>query len=181
MKFRHLLLACLLLPAIFAACKKDSDKKNSQPVAADNSLSFKLDGKDYSAKIMVLNAGVAIDNEDDNKEDTVYAIVALTDSTASSAQIMLTMTFRQGRPLPGNYGDTTYASDGINWVPALGGNDFYQSSITHYSVIQLSRADNAYLEGTFNGEVASTTDQDKVNKISDGKFKINMETVTKGQ
>lgn len=174
MKTRNLLFACLLL-AGFTACKKDKQKTVEN--TPDNSLSFTLDGKAYNGAILVLSKTTVTDGQDESKLDSAYFITALTDSSATSAQIVLSMTFEQGKVLPGNYSDTAYASDGISWTPVIGGDGYFQSSIQNYSVIQLTRADGAYLEGTFKGQIVSVNDAQKISTVANGKFKINTQTV----
>lgn len=178
MKTRHLLMACAL-PALFAACKKDSNDKPATPTVADNTVAFTLDGKAYTTTGLELSTA-AVPDQEVNQTDSLYVLTGITSAAANAGQITLSVTFRKGQVAAGNYGDTAYATDGINWVPALGGEDFYQSNTSHYSVIQVSKADGKVLEGTFSGEVASTTNQDQVLKVTGGQFRINLATVAKG-
>ena len=176
MKTRNFLLACFLL-AGFAACKKDNQKAVDN--TADNSMSFTLDGKSYTAALLAMSGTTAADADDAGKTDSVLFIIAQTDSSNTAARIALTMTFRKGSVQPGNYSDTAYASDGISWTPVLNKDDYYQSSFKNYAVIQLTNASSTTLEGTFKGQVVATNDVNKISTITDGKFKINPQTVSK--
>lgn len=178
MKTRHLLMACVL-PVLFAACKKDSNDKPATPAMADNTVAFTLDGKSYTTSGLQLSTASVQDQEEDHM-DSLYVLTGITSNTAIAGQLTLSITFRKGQVTVGNYGDTAYATDGVDWVPALGGEDFYQSNSSHYSTIQVTHADGQVLEGTFSGEIASTVDQDRVLKLTGGKFRINLATVAKG-
>ena len=167
MKVKFLLFAAVLV-AGFSACKKDSN--NSPAATADNTMSWTIDGKSHTAKL------VTFASSNYNTTDTAYFITAVDALDTTENTMEVDVVFPNSVVKTGTYSDSSGLGTVLKYFGAKN-SDIGFSTYKNYSVITITRADSI-VEGTFSGPILSTIDGTTIRPVTDGKFKVNLKTVT---
>ncbi|PUZ27810.1 hypothetical protein GA0116948_106129 [Chitinophaga costaii] len=165
----RLLIFMALCCAGLAACKKDSaDKPGSE-----NTLSVTINGKVYTSSssdfIMFIDTITAR-----SQNGTLNLAYDISGPMPGGQQVGIYVNTVDGQLAPGDY---TNISDGDNtmfWSDALNATAYYVSVPDYTTTVHITRADNDFLEGTFNGKLVNNADDTKTLELISGQFKINM-------
>lgn len=168
---KNLLLLVALCVLGLSACKKEHEDK---PGSA-NTLTVSVNGKSYtsSSKDFVMFIDTITARSTDQVTNLAYEISG---PMSGGQQVGLYINTIDGKLPAGQYTNTTDGENAMYWSETLNARDFYTTTPQYGITINVTRSDSSFIEGTFSGKLAYTSDGTKTVELTSGQFKVDLKS-----